>query len=252
MTPDIVVDIGNSRMKWGRCERGRVAEMASLPLDDAGEWAIQLRRWGTGHPIRWALASVNPPITVLFREWTRVDGSALLHLDSYRSLPLKVEVDEPARVGIDRLLGVVAAQSLTPKGEPAITVDVGTAVTVNLLDGSGTFLGGAIFPGPRLMSQSLSRETVALPSTDLREVPAVAPPARNTVDAIRAGVAAAIQGGVGQLLTRLSVHHPWPWLFITGGARGSLSKQLFPGTAEVHEIPHLTLEGIRLAAEALP
>ena len=58
-------------------------------------------------------------------------------------------MDEPAKVGIDRLLNVFAASALVKPGEPAIVVDAGSAVTVDLLHEDGSFAGGAIFPGMR-------------------------------------------------------------------------------------------------------
>jgi type III pantothenate kinase len=225
--------------------------MTSLAPDDPTAWdvAIDLSRDAA---VRWAVAGVHPVRCQRFREWAARRGDEVVSIASYRQVPLRVDVDEPEQVGIDRVLGAVAARSLTPAGEAAITVDVGTAVTVNLIDASGTFRGGAIFPGPQLMARSLHRDTAALPPVDLAEVPAAAPPGRNTTDAIRSGIAAAVMGGVGLLVTRVAAHHPWPWLFLTGGGRGCLSRYGFTGVSEVHEVPHLTLEGIRLAAEALP
>ena len=102
------------------------------------------------------------------------------------------------------------------------------------------------------MGLALKQNTAALPLVDLPEVPAAAPPGQNTTDAIRVGVAAAVMGGVGLLVSRLAAHHPEPWLFLTGGARGCLSRYCFADAGEVVEVPHLTLEGIRIAAEGLP
>jgi type III pantothenate kinase len=167
-------------------------------------------------------------------------------------LPLRVNVDEPAKVGLDRLFGAVAAKSMVAPGTPAITVDVGTAVTVNVIDADGVFQGGTIFPGPRLMGRALHEHTAKLPLIDLGEVPAAGPPGRNTADAIEAGIAAAVQGGVGLLVERLAARYPRPRLFITGGARGALSQHGFRGVEHVTEVPELTLEGIRIAAGALP
>ena len=42
MTPDVVVDIGNTRVKWGVCRAGRVTDVLRLPLDDAATWDAEL------------------------------------------------------------------------------------------------------------------------------------------------------------------------------------------------------------------
>jgi len=253
MTPDIVVDIGNSRMKWGVCRGDRVVEVIRLPLHDLQAWDAALAQLPPHQAVnrKWALASVNPPAMNMFVAWSGNHGATVV-FESYRDLPIRLNVDEPEKVGLDRLLGAIAARSMTPTGSPAITVDVGTAVTVNLVDADGVFQGGAILPGPGLMASCLGRETAALPHLCLDAVPATGVPGKSTIDAIRAGIAAAIQGGVGLLVRRLAIHEPWPLLFITGGAQGNLSKHLFPDIDDLIDCPELTLEGIRIAAEALP
>lgn len=252
MTPDVVVDIGNTRVKWGRCEGGRVAEVLRLLHDEPAVWDAELAKLPPPKSAvrRWAVASVNPPACERFVAWAGSHGTVVV-FTSPAEVPLRVNVDEPAKVGLDRLFGAVAARAMVPPGTPAITVDVGTAATVNLIDADGVFQGGAIFPGPRLMGRALHDHTAKLPLIDLGEVPAAGPPGRNTADAIEAGIAAAVQGGVGLLVERLAARYPRPRLFITGGARGALSKHLFRGVEEATEIPELTLEGIRIAAGAL-
>lgn len=253
MTPDVVVDIGNTRMKWGVCRGGRVTDVLRLPLDDVRAWDAALIKLPTPQAAvrKWAVASVNPPGLQRFVPWAFPHGGGTIFNDR-TPLPIRVNVDEPDKVGLDRLFGAVAAKAMVPPGTPAITVDVGTAVTVNLIDPDGVFQGGAIMPGPRLMGRVLHKLTAALPDAELTEVPAAGVPGKNTIDAIRAGITAAVQGGVGLLVERLAVGHPRPRLFITGGARGSLAKNLFRGVDDVIERPELTLEGIRIAAEALP
>ena len=53
MTPDLVADVGNSRIKWGRCLDGRVVESAALPAD-AAAWQHQADVWGLTAPQTWA------------------------------------------------------------------------------------------------------------------------------------------------------------------------------------------------------
>jgi type III pantothenate kinase len=248
MTPDIVVDIGNSRIKWGW---GEPLRMASLPPDDEPAWDRQLTELGKNGRLAWGVAGVHPARLERFAAWATARGDHVRVL-THADIPLKIDVDEPAKVGIDRLLGAVAARARTPAGSPCVTVDVGTAVTVNLVDAAGVFRGGAIFPGPRLMALALNRNTAALPPVEVSEVPAPPPVGRNTAAAIRSGVAAAVQGGVGVLVTRFAVLHPWPHLFLTGGGLGSLGKFLFREADDVVEVPELNLDGIRVVAEGQP
>ena len=114
---------------------------------------------------KWAVASVNPPATLRFIGWSYNHGGTVVFEDR-DFLPIRVNVDFPDKVGIDRLFGALAARAMVPPGTPAITVDVGTAATVNLIDADGVFQGGAILPGPRLMARALNEFTAKLPHSE--------------------------------------------------------------------------------------
>jgi type III pantothenate kinase len=252
VTPDVVVDIGNSRMKWGRCAGGAVAEMVSLALDDASAWQEQLARWGLAPPHAWVIASVNPAVAYRFEDWLIDRGERVLNLDVHRDVPVGYAVDAPEQVGIDRVLSALAAHCLAHP-HPAVVVSVGTAVTIDLIDAKGVFQGGVIFPGPRLMAQSLNDHTAKLPLVDAGSLPTVVAPGKNTNDAILAGIRAAVVGAAVLLVNHYADQAEAPWVFVTGGAAGDLSRfhfgKRFKGTRFV---PTLTLEGIRIVAEALP
>jgi type III pantothenate kinase len=88
---------------------------------------------------------------------------------------------------------------------------------------------------------------------DAASIPEVEAPAKNTRDAILAGIRYAIIGAAYLLADRYASLGDSPWVFVTGGAAGDLGEinfgDPFMGTRFV---PTLTLEGIRIAAEALP
>ncbi len=255
MTPDVVVDIGNTRMKWGVCRGGHVTDVLRLPLDDAAAWGAALAQLPSPQSFarKWAVASVNPPALLRFMLWSNNHGDTTA-FERYTDLPIRVNVDEPEKVGLDRLFGAVAAKAMVSPGTPAITVDVGTAVTVNLIDAEGTFQGGAIFPGPRLMGRALHDFTAKLPLIDLSEpVQDLWGPGKNTADAIRLGIDAALGAGVAQLVDLFVDHCQMPPLvFVTGGGGHLTSGYPFERAAGVRQFQTLTLEGIRIAAETLP
>ncbi len=253
MSPDVVVDIGNTRIKFGLCAGGAVAKAFSLPAEDTSAWARQLKAWQFAGRVHWAVSSVHPERLGRFGEWAAGRGDQVVAFADYGQLPVRVEVDEPAKVGIDRLFNAVAFLRDLPPGTPGVIIDVGTAVTVDLLDGRHVFVGGAILPGPRLMFEVLNRQTAKLPFIDLHEVPTEAAPGKNTRDAMAAGVRAAVTAGCEQLVREYAASAATPpWLMMTGGALGALAGHRFPGVGPTFTHPLLTLEGIRLAAEALP
>ena len=159
---------------------------------------------------------------------------------STRTCRSACNVDEPAKVGIDRLLRRGRGKAKVPPGTPAITVDVGTAVTVDLIDAEGVFQGGAIFPGPRLMARSLHEYTARLPLIDLIEHAIRRLPGQeHSRSDSTSEYDSALLGGVGTLLSLVSdrCSSP-PWLFITGGGLGILDGCGFPRGRGVANHPH--------------
>jgi len=167
----------------------------------------------------------------------------IMHTD----LPLVVAIDEPQRVGIDRLAGAAAAGAIKRAGRPAIVVDCGTAATVNVVSAAGEFLGGAILPGPALMARALAEGTSRLPEVAaLDHAPPPPMPGRSTQDAIAAGIGWGIRGAIARVVAeaRAAVGGDAD-VILTGGWRAAVRDAL-PGAVEV---PELVLAGIALAAE---
>ncbi|HEY8503962.1 MAG TPA: type III pantothenate kinase [Gemmataceae bacterium] len=242
--PDVVADIGNSRVKWGRCGPDRVTAAASLPPEDPDAWDRQRAEWGLPAPLRWVLAGVHPVRLAALVGWLGRYGDTAVTLDHWSKLPLVVAVESPERVGIDRLLNAVGVRSRLGPGEGAVVVDAGTAVTVDHVTADGVFRGGAILPGFRLMAEALHRHTAQLPRADVR-TPAPPQPGQNTERALETGLFWAVAGGVRALVEGYRGATAGPLrLFLTGGDAPLLLGGL-PGA--IHW-PELTLEGVRLSA----
>lgn len=256
MRPDLVVDIGNTRVKWGRVSPGGwcVDQTASLPEDEAA-WARQAEEWELTGPLTWVLASVRPARTAHLQAWLEGRGHRVATLSRADQLPLKVALPEPDKVGIDRLLDAVAARSELPFGRGAVLIDAGSAVTADWLDEDHAFRGGAIFPGLDLMAEALHRYTALLP---LVEVPTPLPPlpGEATIPAMQGGIFLAVAGGIA---AAVRLYHQRaraaPAVFVTGGQSHLLldgMRQLGMDVTGHRHWPTMTLEGIRLAAEGLP
>jgi type III pantothenate kinase len=248
MIPHIVVDVGNTRIKWGRCTRDAVTADVSLPPGEPAMWQDQLRAWDLPPGALWVLTGVHPARCEELAAWLRQQQQQVVVIDAARMLPLKVEMEKPDHVGIDRLLDAVAANHRRPAGSPAVIVDAGSAITVDWVDGSGVFQGGAILPGMRLMIEALHQYTALLPRVP---VPQVVPPlpGKATPAAMEVGVYWAAAGGIlgliGAYTKQAGVQ---PAVFVTGG-NGPVLAEVLP---EPIVWPTMTLEGIRLTALALP
>lgn len=252
--PIVAVDIGNNRIKLGWFDSADGAELPKPAdaLQIAGESPDldRIPAWMAGREASWWIGSVNRPTASRLLEWLIDSGqSDCVTLLGARDLPLAVNLPHPDMVGIDRLLDAVAVNRLRQAGRPAVVVDIGSAITVDLVSPEGTFLGGAIAPGIGMSARAMHAFTDLLPLVETAEL--ASPPlalGTSTVAAMRAGL---FWGGVGtirELVARLTadLNRP-PEVFLTGGAGPAVAKLL---GAEVRHIPHLTLAGIALTAIA--
>ena len=276
----IAIDVGNSRVKLGRFRapgdcvasaQSRALPIAApvLPEPDetlaataeeleSGALAGGLDRLavdGMDSRVKFCLASVRPScdalVERLLRDWfgQRNQDVSLERLVSER-MPIDLRVAAPARVGADRVAAAVAANRLRREGTPAIVVDLGTAITVDLVSADGAFEGGAILPGPALAARALAEETEGLPLAPLDELE-IAPEAVGdaTEPALEAGLFWGAVGAIRELIARQSdrLTNP-PQVFLTGGAAPSVARLIGGPDYTVRHVPHLTLAGIALSA----
>jgi type III pantothenate kinase len=253
--PDAVVDIGNSRIKFCRTAGGSLQlPVRGLPTDDLAAWERLATEWEFGPGRVWAVASTNPARLEQFATWATSRGEQILKMDSARKVPIVANVDEPNRVGIDRLLNALAASALVRPGQAAIIADAGSAVTVDLLDEPGRFAGGTISPGLRLMALSLRDYTAQLPLVDATGALPGGPPGRNTEAAMKLGILYAVAGGIDAVIRETASRCTTaPLVVLTGG---DMTPQLAGLLQSRHQFrselrPALTLEGILRAAESL-
>jgi type III pantothenate kinase len=252
VTPDVVVDIGNTRMKFGLCGAKGIRVIATPPLLPGGDASQIAQEFGLTGRVRWAVAGVEPQRQAEFVAWAHGRGDDVMVIENRSQLPLIVAVEAPEQVGIDRLLGAVGANLRRTSGVPAVVVDAGSAITVNVIDGEGVFRGGSIAPGLGLMARALNTFTAKLPlvSPELLLLGPPAFPAGNTREAILCGLWATAVGGVRERIANMFTSDPRTELFITGGDAAILAAAL--ADLKPRHIPSLTLEGIRIAAETLP
>ncbi len=249
---NIVADIGNTRIKWGRVEKGRVVEAVSLPPDDFEAWAEQRQLWAAHLPAKssWTVAGVQPAWRDTLIQWIETQGETVQRIETHKQIDLKIRVDFPNRVGHDRLFNAVAGKAEFPR-QPMIIVDAGTAVTVDLVDEEGIFQGGSILPGLGLMSKALHTYTALLPLVELPDHPEeLCLPGKNTSHAIQTGIYWQVVGGVTMLCTKLRELAMREAIILVTGGNGL---KLYAGMELPTMVrPFLTLEGIRMTAERQP
>ncbi|MBN2023011.1 MAG: type III pantothenate kinase [Pirellulales bacterium] len=254
----VAVDVGNQRVKLGcfhaASDDGLPEPAATLSVsgrpfdvDRVVQWLGQHAPWRAS----WWIGSVNRPIASrlldMLRDRRPDDPVTLL---AAADLPIAVALARPDMVGVDRLLDAVAANRLRRSDRPAVVVDVGTAITVDLVMADGAFRGGAILPGIAMSARAMHEFTDLLPMLDMADLRTPPLPAgTDTVAAMQSGLFWGAVGAIREMVARMQADGPVePDLFLTGGASPAVAQLLGP---TARHVPHLTLSGIALAAAAL-
>lgn len=153
--------------------------------------------------------------------------------------PLQIDYETPQTLGADRWLGALAAHR---QFGAAITVDCGSATTVNLVERAGTFRGGAIAPGLRALCAGMAHVTPHLPRADVAQ--ATSMPPRSSATAVHTGVALAFCGAIERLVADLQVAaRSAATVVITGGHADDYRRH---GRLACVHVPDLVHQGLRL------
>lgn len=252
----VAVDIGNARIKLGLfvggCAEGLPEPIRNLPLLGETPELDQIASWlgeEAGAELAWWIASVNRPAATRLIDWLGEHRpNERITLLAAGDLPLVVRLPRPDMVGIDRLVDAVAVNRVRSPGRPAVIVDVGTAITVDLISGEGVFLGGAILPGIAMSARAMHEFTDLLPLVDMTDLTTPPPPLGTATEAaMESGLFWGAVGGVRQLIEQLERGEgaTGSEVFLTGGAGAGVAELLGP---DARYVPNLTLAGIALAA----
>lgn len=243
----VVLNVGNSRLAIGSFRAGELGEVQRVDLRDRSQWGpVIADAWKHIQGRENAAvvgASVNPRLDDAV-EQAVLDtiNRHVVWVGEDLELPIKVLTEKPEQTGVDRVLNVAAAYE--QMGKACVVVDAGTAITVDVCNDQGDFLGGAISPGVSTMLDALHEKTAQLPRVQPFEPPH-GPIGRSTREAILHGVYHGIRGMVKEMVENYATElGSWPDLIATGGD----AETLFKGWELVHAVaPDLTLYGIALA-----
>ena len=156
-------------------------------------------------------------------------------------LPMNMWVDEPDKIGTDRVVAAAAAFEVI--GDAVVVADFGTAVTIDLVDRNGIFLGGIICPGFEISAKALRDNTAQLPN--IKVTKPNAPYGKNTTDAINCGLYYSAVGLLQEVLRRYADElGNWPQTIITGSG----AKTIYTDCEFVDDfVPNLVVKGVFLA-----
>ena len=242
----LLFDIGNTNTHVGLANAQRVTRQTEISTSAWKEENVVKRLQsfvGTATVEGVVICSVVPQVTskakAIIRKLWKLSA---IELTAKTLRGVGIDYPEPETIGPDRLANAVAAKYFF--GAPAVVVDFGTAVTFDVVDARGNYVGGIIAPGLAAMTDYLHEKTALLPRIKIREVQTFV--GKSTKQAMLVGAVHGYRGLVRELIhglkRELNVSR-LPVVATGGYARLIAAKKL----TEISAInPKLTLEGLRL------
>ena len=246
----LAVDIGNTNVVLGCMEDDKILFLERMATDRRAtdmEYLVRIRsvlKYRDIDPAKLEgaiICSVVPIVTMNIRPAVeQLIGKQAVVVGPGLKTGLRINIDNPGALGADRVADAVAAVNLYPV--PLITIDMGTATTVGVVDETKTFIGGMIVPGVMVSLNALAGGTAQLPHISLD------PPkhaiGRNTVECMQNGIIYHNAAGVDGMIERIEAQLGKKCtVVITGG----LSTVIAPHCKHemIHD-PELLLKGLMI------
>jgi type III pantothenate kinase len=248
----LAIDIGNTRLKWAMYPH---AAIGAEPMAAGAEFLENIDKLADGE---WS--RLPPPDRML---GCCVAGDAIKRrveeqMEEQWIVPAHWVVasageaglvngyDHPTRLGADRWVAMIGARDrmlASGPARPMVVVMVGTAVTVEAVDGEGRFLGGFILPGHGIMLRALESGTAGLhvPTGEVRRFPT------NTSDALTSGGTFAIAGAIERMVQHVRQQcGAEPVGYMTGGAGWKMAPHM---SVPFELLESLIFDGLLVIAE---
>lgn len=241
----LVMDIGNSRIKWARVRPDGLGRPAAANRDEPLEAALDAAFADAGAPAVVLVASVaGEDFNTRLEQW--MVGRWGRPPDWFRSTPEALGVvngyQDFAQLGADRWAAVLGARGL--HAPPIGVIDCGTAVTLDVIDADDRHLGGLIAPGLALAQRSLLTSTANVRAAARRATGLLG---RSTAECVANGTSLGLAGVIERWMRDVDEHLEGVTWLATGGSWPQLS-------AAIHEPlrydPDLVLRGLARVLEA--
>ncbi len=244
----LCIDIGNSSTHYGLVEGQSVEHLGDVCTTFLSEQFTSSFRQHFAQllPLASGVAfcSVVPSINTLILGQLKQSGQRVFHLTHQNCTGLTLMYPNPAEIGQDRLANALAAQAFYKA--PVIVIDMGTAVTFDIISRRG-YEGGIIAPGLQVMTNYLHEQTALLPKLlpeDL--ISAGGAIGKSTVHAMQLGVTVGFSGMIDALTVRVTEElkaqeNVDPIILSTGGSVANLHKEW---SSKSQFVETLTLQGL--------
>jgi type III pantothenate kinase len=225
---NLFIDIGNSAVKW----RTHKSEVFSQNID-----TFSLKLLPKADAV-WVSAVAHTNILEAIKtKYTNVKEAHSLKQSGKLTLAYK----DSSKLGVDRFLAMLGALEHFPN-DHLLIIDVGSAVTFDVINNKGEHQGGLIMPGLKALRESFSKfstNDLALKSTSLKT---------NTEEAWQSGTHAMLASSINNQIEDYESKHPNGEVLICGGiVKEALSE--FPNTINYYD--NLVLDGLESYSKSM-
>jgi type III pantothenate kinase len=241
----LLLDVGNTRLKWGVLENGEIHKTGSITQEKIRDKGLSSLTTRLPRGMDAAIASnvAGPSFSSRLAGLVGAHCGCDLHFAKTEKSAFGVSnsYKQFRRMGVDRWVAMIGAWSEIRSA--CLVVDAGTAVTIDAIDDDGCHLGGLILPGIALMADSLATQTSDIPTTR-STADAYANMdmfARSTAAAVGSGSLAAVSGAVERAIRTLRSNAYDATVVLTGGDASRILPTL--DESPLHR-PNLVLQGL--------
>ena len=246
----LAVDIGNTNVEFGFVKNRNFIKsykLSSKIEKTSDDWLLDINTFlniENKHIKDVVISSVVPRIerNIFFAISKLLDKKPLI-IGKDLKIPIKNNYQKPEEVGIDRLVNAFSALNKT--SPPVIVVDLGTAITFDVINEKGEYEGGAIFPGIESSIDCLFSKTAKLPKVEIDKPVSII--GKTTVESIKSGIYFGYCSLIEEMINKFQKEFDKKFNIILTGGNSKLISNCINVKHIVDEF--LAMEGIYLIYE---
>lgn len=252
----LVIDVGNTNIVFGVYDEEnliydwRIATEKNRTSDEYGLLFEQIFRYHGLEPNEVSDVIISSVVPTLMHTlpvaFIKYFNRTPLVVGPGVKTGMNIRYDNPREVGADRIVNGVAG--FEKYGGPLIIVDIGTAITFDVISREGEYLGGAIAPGIKISTEALFMRTAKLPKVEIAKPDNVI--GRNTVNSIQSGIVYGYIGMIDYIIERIIDELGEEVGGVKVISTGGFSSMIASESRYIEKIDKLiTLEGLRTIYE---
>lgn len=235
------LDIGNTYYKMAVFSGGKWSVLADGRIDQDGEFTSKMEVITSADQL--IISSVRKDIMELLKNAVLVQSVQII--DNQCIPENRMNYDTPNTLGVDRFL--VANAAFQESGKSVIVIDAGSAITIDLMNEAGVYMGGVIMPGVRIQKTSIRDNLPELP--DIESVIPKDWPGKSSKECLEWGVNGALQFAINGFIKRYVSTYKNADLYVTGGD-SEVIQRVINVDIEIRRRKFLLFDGMRYFSES--